>query len=174
PCNDTEGVYDVDYYPDGFAEQFSYKLHPNHTASSYLGQYMLDERQFSNKDPFLFVEQLRLDSKWGEHVNTAFTVSGLSIANHKSLTTANVPDSNHGNTRTTNGVLVNRYQLVIADGRFIYNVDSFPFYKGPFPISLNGEYIHNFGASRDNTAYSFGPSFGRVTQTGKVLKGNWE
>src|SRR2546425_3812609 len=174
PPNYTEDVFDVDYTPEGLAEQFSYKLHPNHTASAYLGQYMLDELQFSEKDPFLFLEQLRLESKWGKHVNTAFTVSGLSIANPESLTTASVPDSNHGNTRTTNGVLVNAYQLLIADARLAYNLDSFPLYKGPFPISLNGEYIHNFGASRDNTAYSFGPSFGRVTQTGNVLKGNWE
>ena len=174
PPNYTEDVFDVDYTPEGLAEQFSYKLHANHTASAYFGQYMLDELQFSEKDPFLFLEQLRLESKWGKHVNTAFTVSGLSIANPESLTTANVPDSSHGNTRTTNGVLVNAYQLLIADARLAYNLDSFPLYKGPFPISLNGEYIHNFGASRDNTAYSFGPSFGRVTQTGKVLKGNWE
>ena len=174
PPNYTEDVFDVDYTPEGLAEQFSYKLNPNHTASAYLGQYMLDELQFSNRDPFLFLEQLRLESKWGGHVNSAFTLSGLSIANPESLTTANVPDSNHGNTRTTNGVPVNDYQLVIADGRLTYNLDSFPLYNGPFPISLNGEYIHNFGASRDNIAYSFGPSFGRVTQTGKVSKGNWE
>ena len=174
PPNYTEDVFDVDYTPEGLAEQFSYKLNPNHTASAYLGQYMLDELQFSNRDPFLFLEQLRLESKWGGHVNSAFTLSGLSIANPESLTTANVPDSNHGNTRTTNGVPVNDYQLVIADGRLTYNLDSFPLYNGPFPISLNGEYIHNFGASRDNIAYSVGPSFGRVTQTGKVSKGNWE
>jgi len=174
PPNYTEDIFDVDYTPEGLAEQFSYKLNPDHTASAYLGQYMLDELQFSNRDPFLFLEQLRLESKWGGHVNSAFTLSGLSIANPESLTTANVPDSNHGNTRTTNGVPVNDYQLVIADGRLTYNLDSFPLYNGPFPISLNGEYIHNFGASRDNIAYSFGPSFGRVTQTGKVSKGNWE
>src|SRR6266568_1223550 len=178
PPNYTEDVFDVDYTPEGLAEQFAYKVNANHTVSTYLGQYMLDELQFSNKDPFLFVEQLRLDSKWGEHVNTAFTVSGLSIANPESLTTANVPDSNHGNTRTTNGVPVNDYQLLIADGRLIYNLDSFPLYKGPFPVSLNGEYIRNFGASRDNIAYSFGPSFGSVSQRNYAgatnQKGKWE
>src|SRR6266498_2298858 len=174
PPNYTEDVFDVDYTPEGLAEQFAYKVNVNHAVSTYLGQYVFDELQFGSKDPFLFLEQLRLDSKWGEHVTTAFTVSGLSIANPESLTTANVPDSNHGNTRTTNGVPVNDYQLLIADGSVTYNLDSFPLYKGPFPISLNGEYIHNFGASRDNIAYSLGPSFGRVTQTGKVQKGNWE
>ncbi len=178
PPNYTEDVFDVDYTPEGLAEQFSYKVNANHTFSTYLGQYMLDELQFSNKDPFLFLEQLRLDSKWGKHVNTAFTLSGLSIANPESLTTANVPDSNHGNTRTTNGVPVNDYQLLIADGSITYNLDRFPLYKGPFPIKLYGEYIHNFGASRDNIAYSFGPSFGSVSQRnsqiGKSQRGNWE
>ena len=43
PPNYTEDVFDVDYTPEGLAEQFSYKLTPNRTASAYLGQYMLDE-----------------------------------------------------------------------------------------------------------------------------------
>ena len=174
PPNYTEDVFDVDYTPEGLAEQFSLKVNTNHIVSTYFGQYVLDEAQFSGKDPFLFLEQLRLESKWGQRVNTAFTVSGLSIANPKSLTTANVPDSNHGNTRNAAGALKNDYQLLIADGRVVYQLDSFPLYNGPFPISLNGEYIQNFGASRDNTAFSFGPSFGRVSQTGRGQKGNWE
>jgi len=178
PPNYTEDVFDVDYTPEGLAEQFSYQVSSNHTVSAYLGQYMLDELQFSNRDPFLFLEQLRLDSKWGKHVNTAFTVSGLSIANPESLTTASVPDSNHGNTRNATGALVNDYQLVIADGSVTYNLDSFPLYKGPFPIKLYGEYIHNFGASRDNIGYSFGPSFGSVSQRNYAgvanQKGKWE
>src|SRR5436190_3199192 len=164
PPNFTENVFDVDYTPEGLAEQFAYKVNANHAVSTYLGQYVLDELQFGSKDPYLFLEQLRLDSKWGEHVNTAFTVSGLSIANPESLTTANVPDSNHGNTRTTNGVPVNDYQLLIADGSVTYSLDSFPLYKGPFPIKLYGEYIHNFGARSDNIGYSFCPSFGTVSQ----------
>ena len=107
----------------------------------------------------------------------------MSITSPESLTTTSVPDSNHGNTRTplittnnatTGGALVNEYELLIADASITYNLDAFPLYKGPFPIKLFGEYIHNFGASQDNIAYSFGPSFGRVTQTGKVQKGNWE
>ena len=174
PPNFTENVFDVDYTPEGFAEQFSLKLNPSHTASAYFGQYVLDEEQFSSKDPWLFVEQLRLESKWNKHINTAFMVAGLSIANPESLTTANVPNSNHGNTRNAQGVLLNDYQLLITDGSITYNLERFPLYKGPFPIKLFGEYIHNFGASRDNVAYSFGPSFGRVTQTGNVQKGNWE
>src|SRR6266540_313387 len=178
PPNYTENVFDVDYTPEGLAEQFSYKANANQTVSAYLGQYWLDELQYSGKDPFLFLEQLRLESKWGQHVNTAFTVSGLSITSPESLTTASVPDSNHGNTRTAAGALVNDYQLLIADGSVAYNLDSFPLYKGPFPIKLSGEYIHNFGASHDNIGYSFGPSFGSVSQRNYAgvtnQKGKWE
>ena len=178
PPNYTEDVFDVDYTPEGLAEQFSYKVNANHAVSTYLGQYVLDELQFGSKDPFLFLEQLRLDSKWGEHINTAFTVSGLSNVNPESLTTANVPDSNHGNTRNAAGALLNDYQLLIADGSVTYNLDSFPLYKGPFPIKLYGEYIHNFGARSDNIGYSFGPSFGSVSQRNYAgvtnQKGKWE
>jgi hypothetical protein len=174
PPNYSENVFDVDYTPEGLAEQFSFKASTNHTINAYFGQYMLDELQFGSQDPYLFLEQLRLDSKWGQRINTSFGISGLSIANPESLTTANVPDSNHGNTRTKDGVLVNDYQLLIADGGVTYNMDSFPLYNGPFPIKLSGEYIHNFGASRENTAFAFGPSFGRVSQTGRSQKGNWE
>jgi len=60
--------FDVDYTPEGLAEQFSYKVNANHTVSTYLGQYMLDELQFSGKDPYLFLEQLRWDSKWGQRI----------------------------------------------------------------------------------------------------------
>jgi hypothetical protein len=178
PPNYTEDVFDVDYTPEGFAEQFSYKVNNNHTASAYFGQYMLDELQFSNNDPFLFLEQLHLDSNWGHRVNTALTVSGLSIANPESLATANVPDSNHGNTRTAAGVLVNDYQLGIVDGSVTNNAGRFPLYNGPFPIRLAGEYIQNFGASRDNVGYSFGPSLGNVSQRNAAgitnQKGKWE
>jgi hypothetical protein len=174
PPNYSENIFDVDYTPEGFAEQFSYKAHTNHTLSVYFGQYFLDEIQFGNKDPFLFLEQLRLDSKWGQHIDSAITVSALSIANPESLTTASVPDSNHGNTRDSNGALLNDYQLAIIDASITYHLDGFPLYHGRFPIKLAGEYIHNFGASERNTGFAVGPSFGRVTQTGKVLKGNWE
>ena len=75
PPNYTENVFDVDYTPEGLAEQFSYKLNANHAVSTYLGQYVLDELQFGGKDPFLFLEQLRLESKWGTRVTSALTVS---------------------------------------------------------------------------------------------------
>ena len=79
---------------------------------------------------------------------------------------------------TTGGVLVNDYQLLTTDGSITYNLDSFPLYNVPFPISLTGEYIRNFGASHENIGFAFGPSFGRVSQRNaagiKNQKGKWE
>jgi hypothetical protein len=174
PPNFTENVFDVDYTPEGFAEQLSYKISQAHTASAYFGQYVLDEQSFSSKDPLLFLEQVRLESRWSPRVGTAFTLSGLTIVHPASLSTASVPDSNHGNTRTAGGVLVNDYNLVIADASITFGVDNFLSYDGPLPIKLVAEYIHNFGASDNNSAFSFGTSFGKVAQTGKVRKGDWE
>src|SRR6266705_5155175 len=47
PPNYTEDVFDVDYTPEGLAEQFAWTPNANHTISTYFGQYMLDERQVS-------------------------------------------------------------------------------------------------------------------------------
>jgi len=70
PPSFTEEVFDVDYTPEGAAEVLSFKLHANHTANFYFGQFILDELAFSKNDPFLLVEQLRLDSKWSKQVAT--------------------------------------------------------------------------------------------------------
>src|SRR5436190_4111243 len=68
PPNYSENVFDVDYTPEGLAEQFAFKINADHTLSTYFGQYYLDELQFSGKDPYLFLEQLRLESNWGKHL----------------------------------------------------------------------------------------------------------
>jgi hypothetical protein len=174
PPNYTEDVIDVDYTPEGLAEQFSFKASDTQLFTGYFGQYVLDEEQFSGKDPLLFLEQLHAESKWTQTFSTLFTVSGLRIDHPESLTTTNVPDSNHGNTRDANGVLVNQYRLLVVDGSFVFTLDRFPLSKGRFPIRLAWEYIHNYGADSNNIGYSYGPSFGRVSQTGRNQKGAWE
>src|SRR6266540_2100767 len=169
PPNYSEMIFDVDYTPEGLSEQFSYEMNRNHALNGYFGQYAIDELQFSARDPYLFLEQLRLDSILTDRITTSIGGSGLIIVNASSLTTASVPDSNHGNTRDATGALVNKYHLAIADAGLTYNLDRFPLYQGRFPIKVSGEYIHNFGADDSNIAYAFGPTFGR---SGK--KGNWE
>jgi hypothetical protein len=176
PPNFTEDVIDVDYTPEGAVETLSWKPHPDHTADFYFGQYILDEIQFSPDDPFLLLQQLHLTSSWNSHITTAATASYLAIGHAYRLTTANVPDSNHGNTRDASGALTNHYHVFAGDLSITIKLDYFPCYSGAFPITLYGEYIKNFGASANNIGYSFGPTFGKVSQRniGHAQKGDWE
>jgi hypothetical protein len=169
PPNFSEMVFDVDYTPEGAAQQFSWNVTGDHVLGLYLGQYSLDELQFSSKDPFLFLEQLRLESKWGSGWSTAFGASSLTITKSESLTSTSVPDQNHGNTRDpVTFALVNRYRLLIVDGTITHTLDRFPGYEGPFPIGFSGEYIRNYGAREGDRAYALGPTIGKA---GK--RGNW-
>jgi len=178
PPNFTEDAFDVDYTPEGTAEVLAVKLDPDHAAAFYFGQFVLDELAFSKNDPLLLVEQLHVHSTWTKAFETAITGSFLSIGHARSLTTANVPDANHGNTRDAAGALTNDYRVFVGDANVTFTVDDFPGYRGAFPIALYAEYIHNFGAGAHNIAYSFGPSLGSVSQRngniGKQQQGNWE
>jgi hypothetical protein len=175
PPNFTEAALDVDYTPEGAAETLTLKA-GSHTASLYMGQFILDEISFNTNDPFLLIEQVRLESGWTKHVTTAFDASLLSIGHAGGLTTASIPDNNHGNTRDAMGTLTNRYQVFVGDVSVTFKVDDLPGYRGSFPITLFGEYIHNFGADADNTGYSFGPTFGSVSprKIGPHQNRNWE
>jgi len=168
PFSFSEMVFDNDYTPEGLSEQIGYRFNDQQFLKLNLGQFVLDELGSSHKDAYMMGAQVRLDSTWNPKWQSTASIGGLSILNPKSLTTTAVPDINKGNTRTA-GVLDNDYNLVIADAAVVYNLDSFPFYEGMFPIKFGGEYIHNFGASRKNRAFGLGPTFGKA---GK--KGTWE
>jgi len=168
PFSFSEMVFDHDYSPEGFDEQFGYRVNNQQFLKMNLGQFCLDEVGGNSKDAYMLGAQARLDSTWNTKWQSTISVGGLSILNPQSLTDTAVPNINRGNTRA-GGLLVNDYNLVIADGAVIYHLDSFPFYAGLFPIKLGGEYIYNFGAPRKNKAFGFGPTFGKA---GK--KGTWE
>ena len=164
----SELVIDMDYTPEGFAQQFNYAFNKKHSAKIILGEFVLDELSASGSDPFLFGAQMRLDSQWNKRVATTFGVAGLTILNASTLTTNNVPDINSGNTRN-GAVLANNFNPLIADGSVKYTLDSFPLYRGAFPIGVSGEFMWNPAASSRNVAWSAGPTFGKA---GK--KGTWE
>lgn len=169
PYSFSEMIFDGDYTPEGFGQQLSYRFNDAHVVRLSAGQFFLDELSSSSRDPFMLGAQGRVDSTWSTHWQTTFSAAGLSIISPESLVSSGVPDVNAGNTRTPGGVLVNGYDLVIVDAGLIYNLESFPFYSGVFPIKLAAEYIHNFGASSKNVAYGFGPTFGKAGR-----KGTWE
>jgi hypothetical protein len=60
---------------------------------------------------------------------------------------------------------------IVADAAVTFTLASAPYYAGPFPIKIGGDYMYNAAApgSADNYAYSAGVTFGKA---GK--KGTWE
>ncbi|MGV3773504.1 MAG: putative porin [Verrucomicrobiales bacterium] len=190
----SDMVFDGDYTPEGAAQQFGFSLADNHKLSLNLGQFVLDEVSNDNADPYLFGAQVRLDSSWSQHISTSLGVSALAITSDESLrgsfsnpartatiggttyeldrgstTDSAVPDVNRGNSRSANGFLQNNFNPLIADASATYTMESFPMYKGAFPIKIGGEFMHNPAADDRNNGYWAGIQFGK---SGK--KGMWD
>jgi len=189
----SDMVFDPDYTPEGLGEQLNFNL-GEHTLKFNLGQFVIDEVGNSSRDPWLFGAQARLDSSWSKEIQTSVGVGWLSLQNADFLreqpaktrtvtaadgganpvitTTAasnDVPNVNQGNSRDANGSLKYNYHPVVADAAVIYNLESFPFYTGAFPVKVAGDFMHNPEADHRNNAYSVGLTLGKA---GK--KGTWE
>ena len=186
PFLTSDMIFDQDYTPEGIGVQGSYLINDQHTAKLNLGGFMLDELSRSSDDPYLLGAQGRWDASWTKRLTTTAGAGVYSILNMDKLTTASVPNQNSGNTRFTNGVPVYDFNPVAVDASVTYTLDSFPLYKGAFPIKLGGEYMKNVAApsSADNYGYNVGVMFGKsgkrgtwdVTYTYKWLGANaqWE
>jgi hypothetical protein len=93
-------------------------------------------------------------------------VSIYDVVNEVNLGTAY--DSNVGNA-ITGGHFATDFTPVVASGSVTYTLDSFPLYKGAFPIKLAGEYMNNPSATGNNEGYWAGFTLGK---SGK--KGTWD
>jgi hypothetical protein len=169
-------VFDPDYTPEGLAQQWAYSINDKHSAKLNLGGFVLDELRASSDDPYLLGAQLRLESVWTPKIHTSIGVAGLAITGAESLSTANVPDQNKGNTRVNIGTATApvfipavNFNPIVVDASLTYILDKFPLYSGPFPIRFGGEYLNNLATDRDNEAYSVGVTFGK---SGK--RGTWD
>jgi Putative porin len=161
PFTFTPMVFDPDLTPEGAALQAGYTLNDHHSLAFTGGAFVMDEEKASSYDPFLYGGQLTLNSKWNDKLSSSVGVGGLVINSQKSLSTANVPYINQGNTRSSTGVLLNKYEAFVADASVTYTLDSFPLYAGAFPIKVAGEGIINAGAAHQNSGYWTGVTFGK-------------
>ena len=194
----SDMVFDGDYTPEGFAQQFGFNLSEAHNLKVNLGQFVLDEISIESEDPYMFGAQVRLDSKWNQHLSTSLGLGALAITSNENLretpagapiatpvldaagnqigtvnlpgsaASSQVPNVNSGNTRTS-GFLANNFNPLIADAGVTYTLESFPMYSAAFPIRFGAEYMNNPAADEHNEGYSFGLTFGKA---GK--KGLWE
>lgn len=171
PFVTSDMVFDHDYNPEGLGVQSSFVVNDKNTVKLNLGGFILDELAASSSDPYLLGAQARWDASWTKKLTSTAGAGFYSIQNTDMLTTVAVPNQNAGNTRYTNGVPVYEFSPFVLDGSVTYALDSFPLYKGTFPIKVGGEYMNNPDASSsaDNYAWNVGVMFGK---SGK--RGTWD
>ena len=164
-------IMDPDYTPEGIAGQFAYQINDVHSLKFNAAGFVLDELSTSEKDPWLVGVQARWDATWNTKFSTSVGAAYLPMIDRRSLTTNAVPNIQRGNARNASGVLVYHFNPFVVDASAIYNLDSAPFYTGPFPIKLAADYMNNPGApsGADNYGWSAGIQFGK---SGK--KNTWE
>jgi hypothetical protein len=171
PFTTSEMIFDADYMPEGAAFQLAYQANDKNILKLIGSGWMLNEMSLSSDDPYLLGVQGRWDAAWTKKISTSMGGSAYWIQNDQNLTTASVPNQNFGNTRLANGTLVYSYRPLVGDASATYTMESFPMYKGAFPIKVGGEYMYNPAAPyhSDNYAWNAGINIGKA---GK--KGTWE
>ena len=166
PLAISPAYIDRDYTPEGFAQQFKWNIAPGHTLSANLGEFVIEEDGAGDLDSWMLAGQLRLTSIWSDHLTSSLGVMGLMITKTEALRTSRGQlDIGEGNTRVggfaTNAPL-HDFHPIIADADITYTLESFPLYPVAFPITVGGSYLHNPGASRDNTGYNLYVAFGKA------------
>ncbi len=177
-------IWDYDIVPEGAALQVVHTFTDKQTLKGNAGAFVLDELNQGNPsgstlpagvtvspshDPFVYGAQVVLESKWSQKFESSLGVAAFAIESVESLSAKVQPFYNSGNSRDVNGFLKNHFDPIIGTASATYKLDSFPLYKGVFPIKVSGEYMNNPAASANNEAYRVGLTLGK---SGK--KHTWE
>ena len=179
PFQTTYMVLDPDYTPEGAAAQVIYKFNDQQSLKIIGGAFVLDETQYSGRDPYLYAGQMIWDAAWTPKVDTSLGLGVFDLVNKQNLKSAissGSPNgsytSNTGNSRYTFGSMdslgnsiagnmIYNYNPIVVDAGVTYKLDSFPFYTGVFPIKVSGEFMHNPGAPAQNQGWWAGITFGK-------------
>ena len=162
----SDSIFDTNYTPEGIGAEGRFNISTNHSLAFGTGVFIVDENSASIADARLLVYGLKLNSTWSPKWNSAFGVGGYFLQNSDAIADNN---SSNGFVGTGNTSSTMNHRPVVADGMISYLMDSFPMYKGAFPVALTGEYIKNPAASSQNEGASFGVLLGK---SGK--KGLWD
>ena len=112
-------------------------------------------------DPVLSA-RARWEAKWSPAWTTTLGAIFFSITHPENLTAANVANNNRGNSRTAAGVLRHGFRPIYGDLALTHWLESFPGFPGRFPVSLQGEYLHNSAAPRDRRGFGAGLIAGKA------------
>jgi len=196
PFQVTPMEFDPDYTPEGAALQGTYKINDHHSVGFNTAAFVLDNVSSSSantvgstRDPWLYGGQVIWNANWTSRLASSMGFAAYNIVNKNGLglpiggstgipgnppNTSNynpggVANNNQGNSRDANGNLRYWYNPFVASASVTYSLDSFPLYKGKFPIKPGGEFMYNPGAPDNNEGYWVGVTLGK---SGK--KGMWD
>ena len=174
-------IWDYDIQPEGAAFQAAHNFNDKHALKLNSAFIVLDEFNQTggnpgvgpSHDPYVIGAQLLWEAKWSPKIDTALGLSAFTIAGKDALSNTNAPNLNAGNTRVSSGPrfgqLAYNFNPIVVNASVTYKAESFPLYKGEFPIKLAGEYLKNPGAPANNAGWWGGVTLGKAGH-----KGQWE
>src|SRR3990172_6910547 len=162
----SDAVWDDDFNPEGFAENFNFKLNDNFALFLNTGQIVLDEDSGDNNDQWMFGEQVGINMSPAKDVKTTLAVAYYDFINTNKSTFGQAV-ANAGNTRTgaAPGTLVNDYNVLDVTAQVGMKA-------GRLPVSLMGDYVRNMadpittsGAESGDTGYQVGLILGKASDS---------
>ncbi len=180
PFQESWMVFDPDYTPEGGALQATYKINDQNSLAFNGGAFVLSYVSNGAENmSFYYGAQVMWNANWTQHLSSSLGVSGFDIVNRDQLSTNNVYAYNSGNALNALHAPQYNFNPVVVDASVTYKLDSFPLYKGAFPIKLAGEYMINpaapgtggttDGEPNGNQGYNLGVTFGQAAK-----KGTWD
>ena len=144
----SELLFDTDYTPEGAGLAGTIRLGDIHSLKASAGVFSMDEVSASSSDPFYLGAQVKWDAAWNKRLNSSLGAGIMSIQNPSMLTSNGIPNMQRGNSRlpVTGAPPAYSFNPFFVTGSIGYTFDEVPYYSGPFPITLMGEYVNNPGA----------------------------
>jgi hypothetical protein len=168
----TDAVWDDDFNPEGFAENFNFKLNDNFMLFFNTGQIVLDEDSGDNNDQWLFGEQVGVNIAPLKDVKTTLAIAYYDFTNTNKGTFGQAVCQS-GNTRVNPcsaaanpGLLLNDYNVLDVTAQVGMKA-------GTLPVSLMGDYVKNMaspktaaGVDSGDTGYQVGLILGKASDPG--------
>ncbi len=155
-------LFDSDITPEGFAEQFTWRINPVIRLFANFGQFVLDEDEADERDQWLFGYEGGAQTKLG---NSKLRLAvGFYDAINLDAGGINEPTFQQFNSRTTaqdkTAAYVNDYNVLNLNGSFDAEVAG-------LPVNIQGDYVKNTAATvtcsgMSNSVGSCGPGNVRV------------
>lgn len=188
-------VMSPDYDPEGAQEKFTLPINDKQSINLTAGQWVLNENN-PGRDVYFLGEQLDWTAKWTPKISSRLGVMTYTFANQSAMASSietfagsfNNGTPLSGTAAQPNGLTYGAQDFtpVIGRAELTYALESFPIFKGEFPITFAAEYAVNPDADghitlangtktpqpyggKQNEAYNLGVTFGS-----SKLKHNWQ